>query len=145
MADEDGPKIIIDEDWKAQVEREREQAKQAKDETKTDKGDEPKRQPKPDKVTLETVVSTLGMQAMMALGMFAPKGTQEVQVDLVGAKMLIDMLMVLRDKTKGNLTPEEEGYLAQTLSDLQQGYVVRSQQVQEATLRSAGIDTNAGQ
>ena len=144
MADEDGPKIIIDEDWKAQVEREREQAKQAKDETKTGEGDQAKATPKPDKVTLETLVSTLGMQAMMALGMFAPKDTQEVQVDLVGAKMLIDMLMVLRDKTTGNLTPEEEGYLAQTLSDLQQGYVVRSQQVQEATLRNAGIDPNAG-
>jgi hypothetical protein len=79
------------------------------------------------------------MQAMVALGVMAPKDAKEVLVDLNEAKYLIDMLMMLRDKTKGNLTPKEQGFLSETLAELQQGYVVRSQQVQEAALRNAGV------
>jgi len=142
MADENDPKIIIDEDWKAQIQREKEQAQEA--DTPDAKEEEERPRGLPEEVSFETVVSTLGMQAIMALGMVAPRGAEQVQVDLPGAKVLIDMLMVLRDKTKGNLTPEEEGYLTQTLADLQQGYLVRSQQIQEETLRSSSIDPSAG-
>jgi hypothetical protein len=82
------------------------------------------------------------MQAMMALGVLAPRDAKEVMIDLAGAKYVIDMLIILRGKTTGNLTPEEQGYLTETLADLQQTFVVRSQQVQEATLRGAGIHLN---
>ena len=63
-------------------------------------------------------------------------------VDIAQAKYLIDTLMMLRDKTQGNLTPEEEGVLSESISELQRVYVVRTQQAQEASLKQAGIDLN---
>jgi hypothetical protein len=61
-------------------------------------------------------------------------------VNLDEARYCIDTLVMLREKTAGNLTDEERGILTQTLSELQQVYVVRAQQVQEATMKQAGID-----
>ncbi len=141
MPDEEEPKIIVDEDWKARVEREREEARKT-EETKKAEGPEaePAREEAP---SFDGLVSSLTMQAMISLGVIAPRDAKEVTVDLGTAKYLIDSLMVLRDKTKGNLTPEEEGYLAQSLADLQQAYVVRSQQVHEAALRGTGINPAA--
>jgi hypothetical protein len=137
MADDDKPKIIIDEDWKSQVQREKEEAlKKAEAAPK----EEEKAAPESEEASFEALVSGLAMQAMIALGVLAPRDAKEVMIDLRGAKYVIDLLIVLRDKTKGNLTPEEQGYLAESLADLQQTYVLRSQQLQEAALRQAGID-----
>jgi len=139
MADDDKPKIIIDEDWKSQVQREKEEARK-----KAEEAPKPEEKPAPEaeEASFEGLVSGLAMQAMIALGVLAPRDAKEVMIDLRGAKYVIDLLIVLRDKTKGNLTPEEQGYLAESLADLQQTYVLRSQQLQEAALRQAGVDPN---
>ena len=140
MADED-PKIIIDEDWKARVQREKEEAARAAQEAPASAeraAAEPEAR-EPEGASFESIVSGLAMQTLMALGAMAPEGTKEVMLDLVEAKYLIDLLMVLRDKTKGNLTPKEQGMITETIAELQQGFVVRSQQMQEATLRKAGL------
>jgi len=135
MSDEE-PRIFVDEDWKAKVQREREEAKKAAEE----QPEQPAREAKPPEgASFEALISSLTMQAMVALGVMAPRDAKEVLVDLIEVKYLIDMLMMLRDKTKGNLTPKEQGFLSETLAELQQGYVVRSQQVQEAALRNAGV------
>jgi hypothetical protein len=135
MSDEE-PRIFVDEDWKAKVQREREEAKKISEEQPERPAEEAK---PPEGASFEALISSLTMQAMVALGVMAPKDAKEVLVDLIEAKYLIDMLMMLRDKTKGNLTPKEQGFLSETLAELQQGYVVRSQQVQEAALRNAGV------
>jgi hypothetical protein len=139
MADDDKPKIIIDEDWKNQVQREKEEARKKAEEAPKP---EEKAAPEAEEASFEGLVSGLAMQAMIALGVLAPRDAKEVMIDLRGAKYVIDLLIVLRDKTKGNLTPEEQGYIAESLADLQQTYVLRSQQLQEAALRQAGIDPN---
>ncbi|MCX5772368.1 MAG: DUF1844 domain-containing protein [Candidatus Hydrogenedentes bacterium] len=139
MADDDKPKIIIDEDWKTQVQREKEEARKKAEEAPKP---EEKAAPEAEEASFEGLVSGLAMQAMIALGVLAPRDAKEVMIDLRGAKYVIDLLIVLRDKTKGNLTPEEQGYVAESLADLQQTYVLRSQQLQEAALRQAGIDPN---
>ncbi len=153
MSNDQEPKIFIDEDWKAQVQREKEEAAKkaavAAAEAPAD-ASEPGAGPElsaPDqeKVSFSTIVSVFSMQAMLALGLFPEQYQGEkVMVDLVGAKHLIDMMLVLRDKTKGNLSPEEQGLLTQTISEMQQAFVVRSQQLHESTLRNAGIDPSAG-
>lgn len=139
MADEE-PKIIVDEDWKAQVQREKEQA-----EAKAEKAPEAPEEAPPegaDQANFVALVSSLATQCMFALGLIAPREGGQVMVDIQGAKFLIDLLVVLRDKTKGNLTDEEEGAITEAISELQRAYVVRAQQVQEATLKEAGIDMN---
>ena len=132
---EETPKIIIDEDWKAQVQREKEEAarKSAGTDEKPQAG--PGAPAASQGASFEALASGLSMQAMLALGMVAPRDAKEVTIDLIEGKYLIDMLMVLRDKTKGNLTPQEQGLLTQTIADLQQVFVVRTQQMQEAALR----------
>jgi hypothetical protein len=49
--------------------------------------------------------------------------TNTIERNLEQAKQSIDMLEMLRDKTKGNLSPETERMLQQFLSDLRLNYV----------------------
>ena len=138
MADE--PKIFIDEDWKAQVQREKEEAQQPPEPgaPEAEAGDAP--MPEPGEPSFAGLLQSLAAQCAYALGLIAQKDANQVMVDIVEAKYCIDTIMMLRTKTKGNLTPEEEGLLSNMVAELQQVYVVRSQQVQEAELKKAGID-----
>lgn len=138
MAEEE-PKIIVDEDWKAQVQREKEQA-EAKAEEAAPAQEEEALQGDAEQANFIALVSSLATQCMFALGLIAPQEGGQVMVDIQGAKFLIDLLVVLRDKTQGNLTAEEEGAITEAIAELQRAYVVRAQQVQEATLKEAGID-----
>jgi hypothetical protein len=137
MADE--PKIFIDEDWKAQVQREKEEAQHPPGpETPEGEADEavaPAGEP-----SFAGLLQSLAAQCAYALGLIAQRDAKQVVVDIVEAKYCIDTLMMLRTKTKGNLTPEEEGLLTSMIAELQQVYVVRAQQVQETELKKAGID-----
>jgi hypothetical protein len=154
MADEER-KIIIDEDWKAQVQREREKAR-AEAEAHAKPALEPSAEEdegtgeavarhEPVESPFQGLVATLAAQAMYALGMIAAPDSHEVMVDLPTAKAVIDMLMALRQKTKGNLTPDEEGHLTEVLSELQRFYALRARQMTEATLKQSGIDPRTGQ
>lgn len=133
----DDPKIFIDEDWKAQVQREKEEAKSAPPEETGKAADEDEAEPL--KVTFSTHIQTLATQCAFALGLVTPQDSNQVMVDLEEARFIMDILAMLREKTKGNLTPEEDGMLTQILGQLQQVYMVRAQQVQESALRQSGI------
>lgn len=139
MADEESPKIIIDEDWKARVEREKEEASKA--EASGGEPESPATGPGAAAPTgFEALVSYLASHVMGALGMFAPSDAEEVPVNLEMARFLIDSLTVLRGKTKGNLTPQEEGRLTEIIAELQRGFVACSQAVHETQLRGAGLN-----
>ncbi|NUM52532.1 MAG: DUF1844 domain-containing protein [Candidatus Hydrogenedentes bacterium] len=140
MADE--PKIFIDEDWKAQVQREKEEAqkKAGSEAPEGDAGDAGSDGAPAGEPSFAGLLQSLAAQCAYALGLIAQRDAKQVMVDIVEAKYCIDTLMMLRTKTKGNLTPEEEGLLANMIAELQQFYVVRAQQVQEAELKKAGID-----
>lgn len=144
MADGE-PKIIIDEDWKSQVQREKEEAQKAAETQEpgheADEGAEHDHDHEHEEANpFLSLVHSLAAQCMLALGVIAPRDAKQVTVDIEQARYIIDTLMMLREKTKGNLTPEEEGFLTEALAELQRGYVVRAQQVQEAAFRNAGID-----
>jgi hypothetical protein len=55
--------------------------------------------------------------------------TQQRRRDLVQAKHTIDILLMLRDKTRGNLTDAEAQLLQEILPQLQMEYVTASRQV----------------
>jgi hypothetical protein len=132
MADEE-KKLIIDEDWKREAQREKEKlaaqeaeekAKEAKEERK--KG--PRGLPRGD---LAGLISMLTTQALFALGLIQIKGEEDREPDLELARYNIDMLMAIEQKTRGNLTPEEQELLKNTLSDLRMGYVNIANQLGE--------------
>lgn len=139
MADEQ-PKIIIDEDWKAQVQREKEQAQVKQTEEPAEAAEDSEAGDDEAPSTFGALIQSLAAQCAFALGLIAPPDTKQLMVNLEEARYCVDTLIMLREKTKGNLTPQEQGILTQTLAELQQVYAVRAQQIQEAQLRQAGID-----
>ena len=72
--------------------------------------------------SLAGLVSQLMTQTLYYLGELAPRGGEPV-VNLDMAKHNIDLLGVLEEKTKGNLTPEEKKLLDSVLYELRMRYV----------------------
>jgi hypothetical protein len=70
-----------------------------------------------------TFAFSLGSSALIHLGEAAHPETGDSQVDLVLAKETIDILGMLQEKTRGNLTPEEDRFLDQLLYDLRLRYL----------------------
>ncbi len=116
-------KIIVDEDWKAEAQKEKE-ILAAQEETEKKKTPEEKqaRGPLP-QGNFAALISMLTTQALFALGLLQVKGQEKREPDLELAKYNIDMLEILEEKTKGNLTKEEETVLANTINELRMGYV----------------------
>lgn len=120
-------KIIIDEDWKQQAQKEKEiLAAQEKTEKEKTQKKEARRGPLP-KGNFAALISTLVTQTLFALGMIRVEG-QERQADLEVARYNIDMLEALEEKTRGNLTEEEEKVLKNTLNEVRMTYVKVAEQ-----------------
>jgi hypothetical protein len=116
-------KIIIDEDWKQEAQKEKEILAAQEEADKKDKQQEQQaRGPLPEG-NFAALISMLATQALFALGLLQIKGQEERKPDLELAKYNIDMLGVLEEKTRGNLSKEEEIVLANTLNELRMGYV----------------------
>ena len=108
-------------------------------EARTDAGDEPpaatappspsEPPPAPDPpaadlpVTFSTFVLGLSTQALLHLGEIADPVSGAVERDLGAAKHVIDILALLREKTRANLEPDEEALLDSMLYDLRMRYV----------------------
>ena len=73
-----------------------------------------------------TFILSLSHSALMHLGEVPDPETNLTRVDLGLAKQNVDILGLLEDKTRGNLTGDEERLLAQVLFDLRMRYVERS-------------------
>lgn len=65
----------------------------------------------------------LGTQALLHLGDMENPVSHRVERDLEAAKQVIDLLGILREKTRNNLEPAEEAMLDSTLYDLRMRYV----------------------
>jgi len=73
-------------------------------------------------MNFEKFIASLYMSSLMQLGMAAPEGGQP-QVDLMGARQTIDIIGMLQEKTKGNLTAKEETMLHNVLYELRMAYL----------------------
>jgi hypothetical protein len=147
-------KIIVDEDWKAQVQAEKEAAKagHAPDEatatsasssaaessvaTGTDSPEaageksasKPADLPEMDMppASLLFLCTTLATQAMIALGQVPNPITGKTELRLKQAKHYIDTLGMLEEKTKGNRTPDESALFDDILHQMRMAYVALS-------------------
>jgi len=116
-------KIIVDEDWKQEAQKEKEILAAEEEAEKEKAGDQREpRGPFPPG-NFAALISMLTTQALFAMGLLKIKGQEEKEPDLELAKYNIDMLETLEEKTKGNLTKEEEKVLSNTLNELRMGYV----------------------
>ena len=74
-------------------------------------------------VTFSSFVISLGSSSLMLMGERLDPQQQPIPVNLPQAKEIIALLSVLEDKTKGNLTPEEQTVLRDMLYALRMKYV----------------------
>ncbi len=111
-------KIIIDEDWKEQARKEKEKLAE---ETKKEKQKQQSRQLPP--ADFSALVSMLATQTLFALGLIKTEESEQPEPDLNLAKYNIDMIDMLGEKTKNNLTDQEKAMLDSTLHQLRMSYV----------------------
>jgi len=74
-------------------------------------------------VTFSTFILGLSTQALLHLGDIPDPTNGRVARDLSAAKHVIDILGILREKTRGNVEPAEESLLESMLYDLRMRYV----------------------
>ncbi len=124
MAKEEEKKLIVDEDWKHEAQREKDVlAAKEEEEKKKQEAEGPKRGGPLPAASLEALISMLATQTLFALGFLQIKGEEAREPDLELARYNIEVLQTLAEKTKGNLTADEEQLLKNTLSDLRMGFV----------------------
>lgn len=111
---EEDNKKKIDEAWKEKAKTENKTAAAADEQTIAPEAD------------FKFFLTTLGMQAWIALGAMPNPMTQNLEKNLNQAKFIIDTLHVLEEKTKGNLTSEENEILENLLYELRLAYVKTS-------------------
>lgn len=132
MSDEE-KKIIIDDDWKSQVAAEKEALKQeavVPDDSPAE-ADAPAASPQPGQMppaSFEMLVTTFATEAMVAMGQLPNPMTNEVSFSPDHASYAIDMLAMLKDKSKGNLNDAEESMLIDVLHQLRMAFIAVKQQ-----------------
>lgn len=144
------PKIIVDEDWKSQVQAEKEKLAQAHEPLSEPVANPAQPVEPPPKATthqappvqfpeasLTGLVSMLATQVMIALGYVPHPATGKPERSLPEAKYMIDFITMLEEKTQGNRTPQEISVLSSVLHELRMAYV-------EAQSQSAPAVDSAG-
>jgi hypothetical protein len=76
----------------------------------------------PPQISFEHLVQQFHFWAMIQMGAGAEEGKQR-RVDIIGLRQTIDMLGVLADKTRGNLTEDEDRLLQAVLFDLRMTFL----------------------
>ena len=138
------PKIIVDSDWKSQAQAEKERlnaAAEAKAQTKAEgAGGRDPNEP----IGIQDLVSLLVNQALMYMGGVADPRTGKVVVAMEYAKVYIDLLGVVEEKTKGNLNAEEQALVSRVAHELRLEYVeignAIAQAVKEGKIQPGGGD-----
>lgn len=103
----------IDESWKNSVNKERQEEKK----------DQEFNIPAAD---FNFFITTLALQTSIALGKIPNPATDKVEEDLRQAKLIIDTLGMLKEKTDGNLTEEEKQLLDNLLYELRMQYAAKN-------------------
>jgi hypothetical protein len=93
----------------------------------------------PPTMSFEQLVQSVYMTSIMQLGGITQEG-QQPQVDILGARQSVDMLAVLEEKTRGNLSLDEERLLSSALFELRMAFL----EVTQALARSAAAKAPGG-
>jgi hypothetical protein len=106
-------------------EEEREEDIKGEEKREEAKKEETQRIPLPE-VSLSSLIFSLSSSALLHLGEIADPQTGEKKEDFALAKHSIDTIAMLKEKTEGNRTEEEEKFVDSILTDLRWRYVKAS-------------------
>lgn len=70
-----------------------------------------------------SLISSFQMQAMMHLGKLKNPVSEKVERDLDAAQMMIDMIDMIKEKTKGNISDDETKFIDQIIAMLKLNFV----------------------
>ncbi|MBN1846097.1 MAG: DUF1844 domain-containing protein [Sedimentisphaerales bacterium] len=136
--EEKKPRIISDEGWKQEARREKEKLREQEKppaaaaaspgaaQEKTDRepaappGDAPEELGPPSFLGL---IQSLRLQILFHLGFLCEPGAKDTEVDLEFAQYHIDLLDILQEKTRGNLSAQEDTFLGRILHEVRMAYV----------------------
>lgn len=79
-----------------------------------------------------SLIYSFQMQTWMSLGKIKNPVTDKVEKDLQAAQMTIDIIDMIKEKTKNNLNDQESKFIEQVLADLKLNYVHESSRPDEA-------------
>lgn len=119
FSQEEGEKEEEKDSKAAEVKKESEETVQEKESA----ADEGREQPQLPEINFQTFIFSLNASALVQLGAMEDPATAKKGKNLPLAKQTIDMLSMLKEKTAGNLTKEEEELLKHILYDLRMRYV----------------------
>jgi hypothetical protein len=74
-------------------------------------------------------IEPLIAQGYMSLGMLRNPYQPQAKIDVSAARQMIEILTLLKDKTKGNLTPDEDDFLDTHLGELKLAFVQRTKSI----------------
>jgi Domain of unknown function (DUF1844) len=89
----------------------------------------------------QMLVDFLARNAAALLGGYADPRTGQAILDLEGAREMIDMLDALREKTRGNLSPEDDHLLIEVLGSLKLSFLEMSKAAAQAMKEKAKSKT----
>jgi len=118
----------VDSSWKEQVKQEKSgtPAEEERDDASEGRDTANRALPPPD---LSALVTGMALQTLVALGEVKTREGEDVPPDLPQAKHLIDTLDMLKKKTEGNLTPEEQAQLLEWCYRLHMAYAEKVQRL----------------
>ncbi len=111
----------IDESWKDRIEGEKELSPEV-----SHAHSDPKAGGEEGLVSFSSLITSLAIQTLVYLGETEDPQQQKIVKNLEEAHNLIDLLIMLKEKTKNNLTPAETQLLDSALADLQFRFVQSS-------------------
>lgn len=125
----------IDESWKDAVESEKKSVPENKDkkDNKPQEAHSHKEEVPADElsgsdnesfeINFISYITSLAFQAMVFLGEIPNPATEQIEKNVKQAKLIIDTLLLLKEKTANNLSPQESETLNAYLYELQMKYV----------------------
>ncbi|MGC8624318.1 MAG: DUF1844 domain-containing protein [Phycisphaerae bacterium] len=118
--------LRVDADWKTQAQTEKaklaEKVGDSAAPPMTDKTTMPESSASSMTASFDLIVEQYAAQALLAMGAI-PQSGGEKKINIGLARLFIDSLAVLEDKTRGNLTVSEQRSLLTALTDLRLTYV----------------------
>jgi hypothetical protein len=88
-----------------------------------EEGERSGRKQPPPPMDFSLFILSLANTALFQLGLIRAPDSQDVKQDIPGARQTIDILAILEEKTRGNLSDQEKSLLADTLFQLRMAFV----------------------
>ena len=85
------------------------------------------------------LVSIFEASGWQALGKIPNPLTGKTELNLPAVENTIEILILLREKSRGNLTPEEEKYLSAAIANLQLNYAAEKEKPQTGAAEKEGV------